>query len=434
MHTYIGSRYVPKFMGLYDATQAYEALSVVDNGMGTSYITKVPTPAGTPLTDTDYYAVYGASSGAIINLQNQIDDMNDGTVSGSLQEQINTNALGITALTNKIDTDIMIIGNSFVGMGCGDEVAACFAGSHLVHPYGGVGFVPYTGHTMAFEDELDYAINDTSIDKNLITDILFVSAMGDCRAYHAGSAAYQTSLIATFTSIMTKIAANYPNCKHVKVTLAESRLVPYFYNGDYADSNFNDLFDVHKIFKRLCPRYGLEYIGWSGFNNLFVSGMFEADNYHPSTSGAKAIGSWIKTAYFANADYETKEYNQLLPCTYSTGATLRVLGYYTPDECRVQLRNIANASTGISVNTVANGDIVDTLVTNSALPAPSISLDIISPLIDSLTYTQDDTLYYSFTKDTYGALKVISLRNPTASTISHNSLAAPNVSEVSFAL
>lgn len=72
---YVGARYVPKFMGLYDATQAYEALCVVDNGMGTSYITKVPTPAGTPLTDTDYYAVYGASSGAIINLQNQIDEL-----------------------------------------------------------------------------------------------------------------------------------------------------------------------------------------------------------------------------------------------------------------------------------------------------------------------------------------------------------------------
>ena len=73
MGQYIGARYVPKFMGLYDATQAYENLCVVDNGLGTSYISQKPTPAGTPLTDTTYWAVYGASSGAIINLQNQID-------------------------------------------------------------------------------------------------------------------------------------------------------------------------------------------------------------------------------------------------------------------------------------------------------------------------------------------------------------------------
>lgn len=74
---YIGARYVPKFMGNYDITQAYEALCVVDNGSGTSYISKIPTPAGTPLTDTTYWAIYGASSGAILNLQNQIDNINN---------------------------------------------------------------------------------------------------------------------------------------------------------------------------------------------------------------------------------------------------------------------------------------------------------------------------------------------------------------------
>ena len=75
-HQYIGARYVPRFMGTYDNTQQYEALEVVDNGSGTSYISKIPTPPGTPLTDTTHWAIYGASSGAIINLQNQIDDIN----------------------------------------------------------------------------------------------------------------------------------------------------------------------------------------------------------------------------------------------------------------------------------------------------------------------------------------------------------------------
>lgn len=73
MGQYIGARYVPRFMDTYNVTQSYEALDVVDNGMGTSYIAKIPVPAGTPLTNTTYWAVYGASSGAIINLQNQID-------------------------------------------------------------------------------------------------------------------------------------------------------------------------------------------------------------------------------------------------------------------------------------------------------------------------------------------------------------------------
>lgn len=86
VHTYVGARYVPRFCDTYDATQAYEALDVVDNGMGTSYIAKIPTPPGTPLTDTTHWALYGSTSGAIINLQNQIDAINANiiTINGEL--------------------------------------------------------------------------------------------------------------------------------------------------------------------------------------------------------------------------------------------------------------------------------------------------------------------------------------------------------------
>lgn len=98
---YIGARYVPRFVGTYDPTQSYEALDVVDNGSGTSYIAKIPTPANTPLTDTDHWFLYGSTSGAIINLQQQIDDMKDSDVPGSLQDQIDTNTSDITALANK---------------------------------------------------------------------------------------------------------------------------------------------------------------------------------------------------------------------------------------------------------------------------------------------------------------------------------------------
>lgn len=102
---YIGARYVPKFMGLYDATQEYEALCVVDNGMGTSYITKIPTPAGTPLTDTTYWFIYGASSGAIINLQNQIGDLTDldTTDKDTLVDAINENVSKINDVRERTE-------------------------------------------------------------------------------------------------------------------------------------------------------------------------------------------------------------------------------------------------------------------------------------------------------------------------------------------
>lgn len=69
---YIGARYVPRFIGTYSPTTIYDALDVVDDGMGTSYIARKTVPAGTALNNTEYWFVYGASSGAIISLQNRM--------------------------------------------------------------------------------------------------------------------------------------------------------------------------------------------------------------------------------------------------------------------------------------------------------------------------------------------------------------------------
>lgn len=107
MRQYIGARYVPRFLGEYDNTQQYEALDVVDNGAGTSYIARKIVPPNTPLTDTDYWFVYGASSGAIIALQNDmIQAQND---IGDIQGDITTinNSIGtingnITSLQNAV--------------------------------------------------------------------------------------------------------------------------------------------------------------------------------------------------------------------------------------------------------------------------------------------------------------------------------------------
>lgn len=100
---YIGARYVPRFTGLYDATTAYEPLDVVDNGMGTCYIARIPTPPNTPLTDTTYWFLYGASSGAIINLQNQV----NGIVSDIAQMNTNTYVMHETGDDTARDNELV---------------------------------------------------------------------------------------------------------------------------------------------------------------------------------------------------------------------------------------------------------------------------------------------------------------------------------------
>ena len=94
---YIGARYVPRFLGTFDASHEYEVLDVVDNGLGTTYILKKPAPVGTPVTDSDYWALYGASSGAIINLQNQI---------GSLASLTTTDKDNLVDAINEVNGDI----------------------------------------------------------------------------------------------------------------------------------------------------------------------------------------------------------------------------------------------------------------------------------------------------------------------------------------
>lgn len=120
---YIGARYVPKFMGTYDPTTDYEALSVVDNGMGTSYTSKKPTPAGTPLTDTDYWAVTGSLNGAIIQLQNDVLQLQgDMTTLDAKVDSVKANptVADLIANTALVDGDVAYTGG-FYAAGDGGE-------------------------------------------------------------------------------------------------------------------------------------------------------------------------------------------------------------------------------------------------------------------------------------------------------------------------
>lgn len=137
LRQYIGARYVPKFIDdPWTDLIEYENLSVVSVN-GTSYISGQTVPVGTPISDRNYWHIYGASSGAIINLQNQIDNMNDGDVPGSLQNQINDNTSDITALTNKYDSYVaMPTYYGAVGDGITDDTQAfidCFTNNDNVY-------------------------------------------------------------------------------------------------------------------------------------------------------------------------------------------------------------------------------------------------------------------------------------------------------------
>lgn len=157
---YIGARYVPRFMGEYDNTTVYEGLDVVDNGAGTSYIARKPVPAGTPLTDTTYWAVYGASSGAVIQLQNDVSALTGrvGNIESDLRERTELVLIG----DSWAETD----SNNYIPLTLEEQLGV------TVHNYaqGGTGFDVAGGY---FDQAQDY-IDDTSFDHSLVKAYVLV--------------------------------------------------------------------------------------------------------------------------------------------------------------------------------------------------------------------------------------------------------------------
>lgn len=68
---YVGARYIPRIMGEYSNESAYEALDIVTSG-GVGYISRQPVPAGTAVTNKEYWAMWGSGNAAIDALTQRV--------------------------------------------------------------------------------------------------------------------------------------------------------------------------------------------------------------------------------------------------------------------------------------------------------------------------------------------------------------------------
>ena len=420
MHTYVGARYVPRFMGTYDPTQQYEALDVVDNGSGTSYIARKIVPAGTPLTDTDHWFVYGASSGAIIQLQNDmIQAQNDIT---GLQGDVAT-------LDRKFERNLLVIGNSYVSYGCADKLKSVFNNAYQ-RVRGGVGFIPYTGETDDLEDVLDDAIADASIPKTKITDVIVISAMGDTRACNEATtySQYKTDLETAISSFMTKVKSNFTNAKFIGLSFAETRDQAYFSNNKY-----DNLWKVHKAFKELAPKHDMHYYGWSGFNTLMNSTYLQADHYHPSTAGAEMIGQFILDAYFGHVEYNSIQSNlsSTFVVKYTADTTTTALVRFTPDEVQFSIRRWSfTPSAALTLG--ANDDFIKFNQLPIPIPAP-IQADTLFTILVDRTGQYYDFLILDILPDTHGIAELKTQFAPRQTTApTNNYMYAPQYNNFKY--
>lgn len=298
---YIGARYVPRFTGLYDNTQSYEALDVVDNGSGTSYIAKKPTPAGTPLTDTDYWFLYGSTNGAIVNLQDQINDMKDGTVPGSLQEQINTNASGISALTNIVQPNrvFAIIADSYgtipsATRGFFDQIESIITANGYTAYTRGSGGSGYSkiGTDGTFYNEF-LALEQSFADPDAITDIVILGGSNDVTETNS-------DVVSGYQTLKNYFDTNYPNAKvHCAFTgYGVSIASNYAYQKNYVNliATMNDLCNQYSNWRMI---HGIEYIMHAYF-------LLGSDHEHPNSTGASFLGKAIANSLIKNCDYNFK--------------------------------------------------------------------------------------------------------------------------------
>lgn len=327
VHTYIGARYVPRFVGTYDVTQIYDALDVVDNGSGTSYIARKTVPAGTPLTDTDYWFVYGASSGAIIQLQNDmIQAQND---IGDLQTDVGALQPVVERLSER--AFIMISDSYGNRTNASSETFFDIFGTalgldsdHLYHAATGSASFYNTTPSLKFLTTLQ---GITVTDPNKITDVVVIGGSNDAAQTEANT----RSAIAEFKNY---VRSTYPNAK---ITLFPCGLTFTTSGMPY-------------VMKRMLP-------AWQGCCDIKVgyvpnaeyllknTKLLESDYCHPNGDGVNLIGNaLINWAYGngVNAEHYIDLENNFT-AEQTTGTALTVTS--TTNHLNMRRRN-GSVSTG----------------------------------------------------------------------------------------
>lgn len=267
---YIGARYVPRFTGLYDVTQIYEALDVVDNGSGTSYIAKKTVPAGTALTDTDYWFVYGASSGAILDLQTRM---------SAAEEEILTNTEDILKKQNIKDRIIFI----------GDSYAVSMADAPTPYPdivANALGLVANDSYYVSAEGgaswegvdwrksflELLQLIEDDVEDKDSITKIIVCGGVNDNISTLSG-------IYTGASSFMTYAKATYKNAK----------VYAGMIGWNTSSATRRNIMTISYPGYMNLGAYGIGVID-NAFMAMHDYRYFASDGTHPTQAGANAIG------------------------------------------------------------------------------------------------------------------------------------------------
>ena len=346
VHTYIGARYVPRFLGTYDPTTQYEALDVVDNGAGTSYIARKIVPPNTPLTDTDYWFVYGASSGAIIQLQNDmIQAQNDITGLGNDMTSAQNDILGLQGDVADLealllDRRMVVISDSYGLVRGGNTpwttifqtLTGLSNSDYFTFSEGSMGInrAGDNGHTVI---QLMQAHESDITDHDTITDVVIALGANDI---------YATSGLATaIDTLFNYIKTEYPNAKLWLGYIGNLETKGLTVYNDYIESVNQYVLGAGRNDAAYIT--GCEYV-------MHNCQYFQSDGIHPTTDGCQAIAEFINAFMQGGASFVYSDFISITSSVFGSDSNIR----QTIDNGIVTM-NLTLSNTIAALTLAANG-------------------------------------------------------------------------------
>ena len=333
MLQYIGARYVPIFYqnsldptsSEWEANVTYEPMTWVSLSNGYMYISKKEVPAniGTPAQNGEYWLEAGQYNAYIQSLQDQIDDMKDGNISGSLQNQINSNDTDISTINTEIsnmkngsvsgslqnqinsnsndiaslNSDITFLSNIgklknkkyiFVG----DSYAASYdtlgcswlndfitdygiqAGNYYDATRSGTGFTT----TNTFLDNVQsVASGMTQTEKDDITDICVMGGVND-------------TIYGTIANLESDIGSFVSYCR----STFKNATIWIGYDGNIIDHDRDNIFLSINSFKDSASKYGINYLHNVEYvlrdqRNMNRTHLVSGMAFHPNSYGTRRL-------------------------------------------------------------------------------------------------------------------------------------------------
>lgn len=287
--------------GVWDISKNYPKYSIVEDN-GTGYLSLKPVPAGILISNLDYWLPVGTYSTVIADLNTRLTAA-EGNIT-TLQGTVAGHTTAINNLSNyvkKVDLlngTIICIGDSYL-QGFSPDGNVTSWGERLKtflgksnsdfksFAAGGAGFVHPGQNSKRFENLIQDAINDASINNNNVTCIIIGGGWNDAYAAASSSDIYDR-----MQNCKNLIETNFPYAKTTVAFIAQGQSPE---SAVTSDKYYNTV----ERYAYAAAYAHFSYLDNIGMTLKGVTNCLSSDGIHPNDQGqqfiALSIGNYLRT-------------------------------------------------------------------------------------------------------------------------------------------